>query len=87
MIGFRDQQHRAAARGAVAHLPLHAEAIGNRREAGLQDSKLTARSAALNTTRMKKCLVSTSLNVEDVLPVMGQERRNRGNDAGAIGAG
>jgi len=35
VIGFRDQQHRAAARGAVAHLPLHAEAIGNRREAGL----------------------------------------------------
>ena len=35
VIGFRDQQHHAAARGAVAHLPLHAEAIGNRREAGL----------------------------------------------------
>src|SRR5436190_15358932 len=40
MIRGRDQQHDSAERRAVAHLPVHAEALGDGREAGLQRSKI-----------------------------------------------
>ncbi len=36
VIGFGDQQHHPAAVGAIAHLPVHAETVGNRGKAGLQ---------------------------------------------------
>ena len=42
VIGFGDQQHHPAAVGPVAHLPGHAEALGDRGEAGLQRRQFDA---------------------------------------------
>ena len=36
MVEFRGEQHHPALGGAVAHLPFHAKAVGDRGEAGLQ---------------------------------------------------
>ncbi len=36
VIRLRDQKHHPAASGAVAHLPSHVEALGNRPKSGLQ---------------------------------------------------
>src|SRR3954452_16246729 len=60
MIRGRDQQHDAAARRAVAHLPVHAEPLAVKPVCS--EARSTARSAAANTTRMKKCPVSISSN-------------------------
>jgi len=62
VIGLRGQQHDPAAGGAVAHLPFHAEAFCNRRKTGLQRRQIDREIGGGETTRMKKCAVSTSLN-------------------------
>ena len=90
MIGFRHQQHHAAAAGAVAHLPVHAEAVGDRGEAGLQRRQIDREIGGVEHhphEEMAGLDVVELLGVEDVLPVMGQKRRHRGNDAGAIRTG
>jgi hypothetical protein len=90
MIGLRDQEHHPAAGGAVAHLPVHAEALGDRGEAGLQRRKIDREvgggehhpheeMAGLDVVELR--------GVENVLPIMGQERRNRRDDSGTIRAG
>ena len=90
VIGFRDQEHDAAARGAIAHLPLHAETFRERGEAGLQGSEIDREIGGVEHhphEEMAGLDIVELLRVEDVLAIMGQEGRHRGNDAGTIGAG
>ena len=90
MIRFRDQQHDPAAGGAVAHLPVHAEALGNRREAGLQCPEIDREIGGGEHhphEEMRGLDVVELLGVENVLPVMGQEGRDGRDDAGAIRTG
>ena len=90
MIGFRDQQHHPAAGGAVAHLPVHAEALGDRGKAGLQRRQIDREIGGGEHhphEEMAGLDVVELLGVEDVLAVMGQEGRHRGDDAGAIRTG
>ena len=90
MIGLRGQQHDPAAGGAVAHLPVHAEAFGDRGKSGLQrrqvDRQIGGREHHPHE-EMRGLDVIELLGVEDVLPVMGQERRHRRDDAGTVRAG
>jgi hypothetical protein len=90
VIGLRNQQHHPAAAGAVAHLPVHAEAFGDRREPGLQRCQIDREIGRIEHhphEEMTGLDVVELLGVEDVLSVMGQERRHRGYDAGTIRAG
>ena len=90
MVGFRDQQHHPAAGGAVAHLPVHAEAFRDGAEAGLQRRKVDREIGGGEDDpheEMTGLDVIELLGIEDVLPVMGEERRYRRNDAGTIRAG
>ena len=90
MIRLGDHQHHAAAVGAVAHLPVHAEAVGDRSEAGLQCRQFDREIGGGKYHPHEEFLgldVVELLGVEDVLPVMGQKRRHRGDDAGAVRAG
>ena len=90
VIGPRDQQHHPAAGGAVAHLPVHPEAVGDRREAGLQRRQLDREIGGGEHhphEEMTGLDVVELLGVENVLPVMGQKRRHRGDDAGPVGTG
>src|SRR5205814_6987006 len=73
MIRSRDQQHDAAARRAVAHLPVHAEALGDGREAGLQRSKIDreiGRGEYDTHEEMTGLDIVELLGVENVMPVM-----------------
>ncbi|OIQ66944.1 hypothetical protein GALL_514830 [mine drainage metagenome] len=90
VIGFRDQQHHAAAAGAVAHLPVHAETFRDRGEPGLQRRQIDGEVGGVEHhphEEMAGLDVVELLGVEDVLPVMGEERRHRRYDAGAIRTG
>ena len=90
MIGFRDQQHDPAAGGAVAHLPVHAEAFGDRGEPGLQRRQIDREIGGIEHhphEEMPGLDVVELLGVQNVLPVMGEERRNGRNDAGTIRTG
>ena len=90
MVGFRDQQHHPAAAGAVAHLPVHAEAFGDGAEAGLQRRQVDREIGGGEHhphEEMAGLDVIELLGVEDVLAVMSEERRYRRNDAGTIRAG
>ena len=90
VIGFRDQQHHPAAGGAVAHLPVHAEAFGDRREPGLQRRQIDREIGGVEHhphEEMTGLDVVELLGVENVLPVMGKKRRDRRDDAGTIRAG
>ena len=90
VIGLRDQQHDAAAAGAVAHLPVHAEAFGDRRESGLQRRKMDREIGGVEHhphEEMAGLDVVELLGVENVLPIMGQKRRHGGDDAGTIRTG
>ena len=90
MIGFRDQQHDPAARGAVAHQPVHAEAFGDGAKAGLQRRKIDREIGGVEHhphEEMTGLDVIELLGVDDVLPVMGQEGRYGRNDAGTIRTG
>ena len=90
MIGFGDQQHHAAAAGAVAHLPVHAETIGNRGEAGLQRRQPHREIGGVEHHPHEEVPgldIVELLGVENVLPVMGQKRRYRGDDARPVGTG
>ena len=80
----------AAAAGAVAHLPVHAEAIGDGGDAGLQRRQIDGEVGGVEHhphEEMAGLHVVELLGVEDVLPVMGKERRHRGYDAGAVRTG
>ena len=90
MIGFRDQQHHPAAAGAVAHLPVHAEAVGDRGKAGLQRRQIDREIGGGEHHPHEEFTgldVVELLGVENVLPVMGKKGRHRRNDAGAIRTG
>jgi len=90
VIGFRDQQHHAAMAGAVAHLPVHTEPIGDRGEAGLQRGQIDCEIGGVEHhahEEMPGLDVIELLGVENVLPVMSQERRHRGYDPRAVRAG
>ena len=90
MIGFGDQQHHPAAVGAVAHLPVHAEAIGDRGKAGLQRLQFHREIGGGKHHPHEELVgldVVELLGVENVLAVMGKKGRHRGNDAGAIRTG
>ncbi len=90
VIGFRDQEHDAAAAGAITHLPIHAEAVRDRGEPGLQRRQVDGEIGGVEHhphEEMTGLDVVELLGVEDVLPVMGKERRHRGDDAGAVRTG
>ena len=90
MIGFRDQQHHPAAGGAVAHLPVHAEALGNRGEAGLQRHQVDREIGGVEHDpheEMSGLEVVELLGVQNVLPVTRKERGNSRYDAWAIWTG
>jgi hypothetical protein len=90
MIRFGDQQHHPAAVGAVAHLPLHAEALGDRGEAclqGLQFDREIGGGEHHPHEEFPGLDVIELLGVQNVLPVMGEKGRHRRDDAGAIRAG
>ena len=90
VIGFRDQQHDPAAAGAVAHLPVHAEAFGDRGKAGLQRRQFDREIGGSEHHPHEKITgldVVELLGVQNVLPVMGEERRYGRDDAGTIRAG
>ena len=90
MIGFRHQEHHASAAGAVAHLPLHAEAVRNRPESGLQRRQIDGEIGGVEHYPHEEVPgldVVELLGIEDVLPVMGQERRYRGHDSGTVRTG
>ncbi len=90
MVELRYQQHHAPPGGAVAHLPVHVEAFGDGGKAGLQRRKFDreiGRSEHHAHEELVVLDVGELLGIEDVLAVMGQERRNRRHDAGTIGAG
>ncbi len=90
MIRLGDQQHHPAAVGAVAHLPVHAEAVGDRGKAGLQRRKFDREIGGGKHHPHEEFLgldVVELLGIQDVLPVMGEKRRHRGDDAGAVRAG
>ena len=90
MIGFGDQQHHAAAAGAVAHLPIHAETVGNRGEAGLQRRQSHGKIGRVEHHPHEEVPgldIVELLSVENVLSVMGQKRRYRGDDARPVRAG
>ena len=76
--------------GAVAHPPVHPEAVRDRAEPGLQrrqrDRKIGGGEHHPHE-EMAGLDVVELLRVENVLPVMGEECRNGGNDAGPVGAG
>jgi hypothetical protein len=87
VIGLRDQQHHAAAAGAVAHLPVHAEALRDGGESGLQCRQIDGEIGGVEYhahEEMASLDVVELLGVEDVLSVMGKKRRHRGDDAGAV---
>ncbi len=90
VIGFRDQQHHPAAGGAVAHLPVHAEAFGDAGKSGLQRRKIDREIGGGEDhphEEMPGLDVIVLLGVENVLPVMGQECRDGRHDAGTIRTG
>ena len=90
MIRLGHQQHHPAAVGAVAHLPVHAEAVGDRGKAGLQRLQFDREIGGGEHHPHEELVgldVVELLGVQDVLPVMGEKGRHRGNDAGAIRAG
>ena len=90
VIGLRDQQHHPPAAGAVAHLPVHAEAFGDRGKAGLQRRQFDRKIGGGEHHPHEELFgldVVELLGVEDVLAVMGKEGRHRRDDAGTIRAG
>ena len=90
VIGFRDQEHHLAPRGAIAHLPVHAEALGERREAGLQRLQFDREVGGGEHHPHEELPgfdILELLGIENVLPVMGKKRRDGRNDAGTIRAG
>ena len=90
VIRFGDQQHYPAAVGAVAHLQSMAKRSAIAVKPGLQRCNSTARSAAVNTTRMKNFLVSVSSNCwasRMFCPLWARKVDTRGDDAGAVRAG
>ena len=90
VIRFGDQQHHAATGGAVAHLPVHAEAIGDRGKTGLQrlqfDREISSGEYHPHEEFPGLDVVEL-LGVQDVLSIMGEKGRHRGHDSGAIRAG
>ena len=90
MVGFGDQQHDPLAGGAVAHPPVHLEAVRDRAEPGLQRRQCDREIGGGENDPHEEMAgfdVIELLRVENVLPVMGEECRNGGNDAGPVGAG
>ncbi len=90
VIGFRDQQHHPAAGGAVTHLPVHAEALRDACESGLQRRKIDREVGGVEHhphEEMTGLDIVELLGVKNVLPIMGKERRDGRDDAGAIGTG
>ena len=90
MIELRHQQHDATLRGTVAHLPVHVEALGQRGKAGLQRRQLDREIGGGEHhahEEFRSLDVRELLGVEDVLAVMGEEGRDRRDNAGAIGTG
>ena len=90
MIGLRDQQHHPAAGSAVAHLPVHAEALRDRRESGLQRRKID-REVGVGEYHPHEEMTGLDVvelrGVENILPIMGEERGDGRDDAGTIRAG
>ena len=77
MVRFRYQQHHPPLVGAVAHLPVHAEAFGDRGEAGLQRRQLHGEIGGGEDHPHEELLgfdVVELLGIEDVLSVMGEKR-------------
>ena len=90
MIGFRDQKHHPLARGAVAHLPVHGETVCDRGEAGLQRRQFHREVGGGEHHPHEEFVgfdVVELLGVENVLPAIGEERRDDGNDSRTIRAG
>ena len=90
MIEFGNQQHHPLSGGAVAHLPVHVEALGDRGKAGLQRRQLDREIGGGEHHAHEELVVldvGELLGVEDVLAIMGKERRDRRHDAGAVGTG
>jgi hypothetical protein len=90
MIGFGHQQHHAAAAGTIAHLPIHAETVGNRGEAGLQRRQPHGEIGGVEHHPHEKVPgfdIVELLGVENVLSIMGQKRRDRGDDARPVRTG
>ena len=90
MIGFGDQQHHPAAAGAIAHLPVHAKALGDRGKAGLQRRQFDREIGGGEHHPHEEFFgldIVELLGVEDVLAVLGEKGRHRRDDAGTIGAG
>ncbi len=90
VIGFRDQEHHAPPGGAVAHLPVHAKALRDRGKSGLQRRQFHREIGGGKHHPHEKFLgldIVELLGVENVLPIMGEERRDGRDDAGTIRAG
>ena len=90
MVGFGDQQHDPLARGAVAHPPVHLEAVRDGAEPGLQSRQRDGKIGGGEYNPHEEMAgfdIVELLRVENVLPVMGEECRNGGYDAGPVGAG
>ena len=90
MIRPGHQQHHAAAAGAVAHLPVHPEAVGDRSKAGLQRLQFDREIGGGEHHPHEEFFgldVIELLGIQDVLSVVGEKGRHRGNDARAIRAG
>jgi len=79
MIGFRDQQHDPLPGGAVAHPPVHPEAVRDRAEPGLQSRQRDREIGGGEHNPHEEMAgfdIVELLRVENVLPVMGEECRN-----------
>ena len=90
VIGPGDEQHDPLAGSAVAHPPVHPEAVRDRGKPGLQSRQCDREVSGGEDNpheEMAGFEIIELLRVENVLPVMGKECRNRGNDAGPVGAG
>jgi hypothetical protein len=71
-------------------LPIHAEAVGDRSEPGLQCRQIDREIGGVEHHPHEEVAgldVIELLGIENVLPVMGEKRRHRGYDAGAIRTG
>jgi len=80
VIGFGNQQHHAAVIGAVAHLPVHAETIGDGGKAGLQGLQFHCEIGGGEHHPHEELVgldVVELLGIQNVLPVMGEKGRHR----------
>ena len=90
VIRFGDQQHDPAPRRAVAHLPVHGKALRDRRKTGLQRRQLDREIGGREHhphEELPGLDIVELLRIENVLAVLGQKRRDGGDDAGTIRTG